>query len=81
MDTLRRLEGMIEPGGAVALFHDHHPEVPENAWLERWREVRRRYDTGQGGYRGPGWVRATKQCCSTARSRTWKCSACSSAGR
>ncbi len=57
VDTLRRLDGMIEAGGAVALFHDHSPAVPENAWLERWREVRRRYEPPDADYRGPNWVR------------------------
>ncbi len=27
-DTLQRLDGMIEAGGALALFADRHPEVP-----------------------------------------------------
>jgi SAM-dependent methyltransferase len=31
-DTLQRLDGMIEPGGALVLFGDRHPEVAENTW-------------------------------------------------
>jgi trans-aconitate methyltransferase len=59
-DTLRRLDAMIEPGGAVALFHDSHPNVPDNAWYAAWREVMDRYaagDTARGRSRSPGWVR------------------------
>ena len=43
VDTLRRLEGMIEPGGAVALFGDKHPEVPENAWRQVFQDLVERY--------------------------------------
>ena len=38
-DTLLRLDGMIEPDGAVALFADRHPEVPENAWRAAYNAV------------------------------------------
>jgi trans-aconitate methyltransferase len=38
-DTLTRLEGMIEPGGALALFGDRHPEVAENAWRAVYNTV------------------------------------------
>jgi len=30
--TLRTLDGFIEPGGAVALFGEQYPEIPQNAW-------------------------------------------------
>jgi hypothetical protein len=30
--TLTALDGLIEPGGAVALFGERYPDVPENAW-------------------------------------------------
>jgi SAM-dependent methyltransferase len=56
-DTLRRLDGMIVRGGAVALFHDSHPEVPDNAWLAGWRAVRDRYAPEGATHRRPGWVR------------------------
>ena len=42
-DTLQRLEGMIEPGGAVALFGDKHPELPENAWRQAFQDLVGRY--------------------------------------
>jgi SAM-dependent methyltransferase len=38
-DTLQRLDGMIEPGGAVVLFGDRHPEVAENAWRTVYNAV------------------------------------------
>lgn len=44
--TLERLDQMIEPGGAVALFHDTHLEVPENDWRKRWREIIEHYTSG-----------------------------------
>jgi SAM-dependent methyltransferase len=38
-DTLQRLDGMIEPGGALVLFGDRHPEVAENAWRVAYNAV------------------------------------------
>jgi len=38
-DTLQRLAGIIEPGGAVVLFGDRHPEVAENAWRIAYNTV------------------------------------------
>jgi SAM-dependent methyltransferase len=58
METLRRLDAMIERGGAVALFHDTAPAIPANAWRERWRDIRHRYEPpGMPHARGPDWVR------------------------
>lgn len=42
-DALRRLDELIEPGGAVALFSTHHPDVPDNAWAEDFRSLRHCY--------------------------------------
>ncbi|HUC18354.1 MAG TPA: class I SAM-dependent methyltransferase [Acetobacteraceae bacterium] len=42
-ETLRRLDPMIEPDGAVALFRDTHLELPENAWVKEWRVLADRY--------------------------------------
>jgi ubiquinone/menaquinone biosynthesis C-methylase UbiE len=42
-ETLRRLDRLIEPTGAVALFADSHPDVPENAWRAAWRDILDRY--------------------------------------
>lgn len=41
--TLRLLDRIIVPGGAIALFHDHHPETAENLWTSVVREVSDRY--------------------------------------
>lgn len=41
--TLRMLDRIIAPGGAVALFHDAHPDVPENRWFKTVREIGDRY--------------------------------------
>jgi SAM-dependent methyltransferase len=59
VDTLRRLDGMIEPGGAIALFNDSQPDVPDNAWRQDYDAVLARYaENGQRrGWRSTGWVR------------------------
>ena len=41
--TLVALDALIEPDGAIGLFDDDHPEVPENAWHPSWRAVRDQY--------------------------------------
>jgi len=59
-DTLRRMDAMIEPGGAVVLFDDTHPNVPDNAWRRPWREVIERYaggDPARGRSQSPEWMR------------------------
>jgi SAM-dependent methyltransferase len=57
-ETLRRLDTMIEPDGAIALFGDTHPDVPDNAWRPLWRAVLDRYTPEvHARHRGPGWVR------------------------
>ena len=58
-DTLRRLDALIEPGGAVALFGDAHPDLPDNAWRGHWREVLDRYRAGptKPSRDGADWVR------------------------
>ena len=38
-DTLSRLDTLIEPAGAVVLFNDLRPDVPENAWHKRYSEL------------------------------------------
>ncbi len=57
-ETLRRLDRLIEPGGAVALFGDAHPDLPDNAWRAPWREVLERYRDPDNDHprRGAGWV-------------------------
>jgi hypothetical protein len=58
-ETLRRLDAMIEPGGAVVLFGDSHPVVPDNVWRAAWREVEERYRMPGSGrpHHGGDWVR------------------------
>jgi SAM-dependent methyltransferase len=58
IDTLRRLDRMIEPGGAVVLFFDTAPELPVNAWRATWQDIRARYEnSAYRRRRGGGWVR------------------------
>ena len=42
-ETLILLDRMVEPGGALALFDDEHPEVPENAWRSEYQALIERY--------------------------------------
>ncbi|HEX3983496.1 MAG TPA: class I SAM-dependent methyltransferase [Acidisoma sp.] len=37
--TLRQLDELIEPGGAITLFKNSHLRIPENAWVAEWRAV------------------------------------------
>ena len=58
--TLLALDALIEPGGAVVLFHTHHAAVPANAWTERYGALRRRYGDDRPGPNGAAdraWVR------------------------
>lgn len=58
-DTLLRLDGMIEPGGAVVLFGDRHPEVAENAWRSVYNAVLDSYSTEDSARRrrkAAGWL-------------------------
>jgi ubiquinone/menaquinone biosynthesis C-methylase UbiE len=41
--TLELLQQIIVPGGAIALFHDSHPDTVENRWTKVLREVGDRY--------------------------------------
>jgi SAM-dependent methyltransferase len=58
VETLRRLDGILEPGGAVVLFDDKHPPLPENAWLDDFETLHERYseqDSGRRIRKGPDW--------------------------
>ena len=44
--TLQMLERIVTPDGGVALFHDAHPPVAENAWFKVMREVQDRFGRG-----------------------------------
>jgi SAM-dependent methyltransferase len=59
VDTLRRLNEIIVPGGAVALLRDHHPALPENAWRKDYHALVKDYsghDPEWRKRRGPEWV-------------------------
>ncbi len=58
--TLAMLDRIVAPDGGVALFHDAHPPVPENAWFKTLHDVGDKYgrkdaahigERGQGGHR------------------------------
>jgi ubiquinone/menaquinone biosynthesis C-methylase UbiE len=58
VETLRQLDRMIEPAGAVALFQDSAPAVPANAWLKTWQEICSRYEPKAGAHaHDPNWIR------------------------
>ncbi|MEI9964424.1 MAG: methyltransferase domain-containing protein [Caulobacteraceae bacterium] len=38
-ETLRRLDRLVEPGGAVALFADERPPIDENGWVREYRDL------------------------------------------
>ena len=57
-ETARRLDALVEPGGALALFRTDHPDLPDNAWRAGFQQV---VDAALGGgqraaWRQPGWV-------------------------
>jgi len=41
--TLEALNKIVFPFGALALFRDSHPEIPQNLWYKRLRSVMRSY--------------------------------------
>ncbi len=42
-DTLRRLDDLVVPDGAVVLFSDKTPDLPANAWAPAFRQIREKY--------------------------------------
>ena len=50
-ETLRTLDALLPPGGAVALFEDEHPRTAENAWLLKMAEVGRSYGMHEATHR------------------------------
>jgi SAM-dependent methyltransferase len=58
-ETLARLDQIIEPAGAVVLFGDDHPKVPDNRWGETFERLIGRYaeaDAARATWRAPGWL-------------------------
>jgi SAM-dependent methyltransferase len=45
-DTLRRLDRLIEPGGAIALFDDDYPKLPDNRWRADFTALVEEYAAG-----------------------------------
>ena len=42
-ETLRTLDALLPPSGAIALFEDEHPPTVENLWLRKLSEVGKTY--------------------------------------
>ena len=58
VDTLKRLNQIVEPAGAIALFHDTAPAVPANAWRKVLYEISARYEPKEGSHQtDPDWIR------------------------
>jgi SAM-dependent methyltransferase len=55
-DTLRRLNGIIEPGGAVAVFDVDTISEGAGHWHVRFCEIVERYAVGKAEWRSPDWV-------------------------
>jgi SAM-dependent methyltransferase len=58
--TLRLLDALVEQDGAVVLFDDKHPNVPDNAWHDEYRRLIDRFaevDAVLAQVRSPSWVR------------------------
>jgi SAM-dependent methyltransferase len=59
-ETLRRLDRIVGPEGAVVLFGDRHPQVPDNRWRGAFEGLIDRYaagDEARAARRAPGWLR------------------------
>lgn len=58
-DTLARLDRMLSCDGAVALFSDRHPPVPENCWRRIYDALLDRYSAGDAARaqrKSPDWL-------------------------
>jgi hypothetical protein len=59
-ETLVRLDRIIQPEGAVALFGHDHPKVPDNRSVDAFEQLIDRYaaaDTVRATRRATGWLR------------------------
>lgn len=59
VETLRRLAEIVEPDGAVALFGDDHPRLPDNRWRRDFKALVDRYaegDTVRAHIKSDDWV-------------------------
>lgn len=50
-ETLRTLDRLIRPDGAIALFGENHPSTRENGWRRLIGEVGKAYDADMASYR------------------------------
>jgi len=58
VDTLKRLDRIVEPAGALALFQDTAPAIPANGWRKVWHDICDRYEPNIGAHQSdPNWVR------------------------
>ena len=60
VDTLRRLDGIVEPDGGIALFEDRHLRVPENRWERAYDKLIDSYAESHAGLahaKSDDWVR------------------------
>jgi SAM-dependent methyltransferase len=56
--TLGVLDGLIEPGGAVALFGEEHPRIPENERIMEYETLHRQWssdDSNRAALLSPGY--------------------------
>jgi SAM-dependent methyltransferase len=49
-DTLRRLDALVEPHGAIVLFTDARPDVSENDWYKRYTALVDSYANREVGF-------------------------------
>ena len=58
--TLAALDGLVVPGGAVAVLGEHHVEAADNDWRAVWETIREKWTGTAGGSRArkrnPDWV-------------------------
>jgi len=57
VDTLKRLDRIVEPAGSVALFGDTAPAIPANGWRKVWHDICERYEPNTGAHQGADWIR------------------------
>lgn len=50
-ETLKTLDRLLPPDGAIALFEDDHPRTAENQWLIAMAEVGRRFGSQEAQHR------------------------------
>ncbi|MGJ4948786.1 class I SAM-dependent methyltransferase [Bradyrhizobium sp. HKCCYLS20291] len=49
-ETLRKLDALIDEDGAVMLFNDVRPDVPQNSWYKRYSDVVDRFTNRSVGF-------------------------------